>query len=116
MRSAMHPNPPKARPFSERARCIALRIHAPYISTFLFAVPCKISSQAGLSYTEEMHVAFTGNPPSLVVRLGNAQDGAAWAEFLAVYEPLIRRARFNESPSGQRVQPRACDRAVEGHR
>src|SRR6185369_13208865 len=28
---------------------------------------------------------------SLVVRLGNAQDGAAWAEFLAVYEPLILR-------------------------
>src|SRR5258706_9805557 len=29
--------------------------------------------------------------PSLVVRLGNARDGAAWTEFLAVYEPLILR-------------------------
>jgi RNA polymerase sigma-70 factor (ECF subfamily) len=29
--------------------------------------------------------------PSLVVRLGDARDGAAWAEFLAVYEPLILR-------------------------
>jgi RNA polymerase sigma factor (sigma-70 family) len=29
--------------------------------------------------------------PSLVARLGNARDGAAWSEFLAVYEPLILR-------------------------
>lgn len=29
--------------------------------------------------------------PSLVVRLRNARDEAAWTEFLAVYEPLILR-------------------------
>jgi RNA polymerase sigma factor (sigma-70 family) len=29
--------------------------------------------------------------PSLVVRLRDARDGSAWAEFLAVYEPLILR-------------------------
>lgn len=29
--------------------------------------------------------------PSLVVRLKNARDEAAWAEFLAIYEPLILR-------------------------
>ena len=29
--------------------------------------------------------------PSLVVRLRNARDEAAWAEFLAIYEPLILR-------------------------
>jgi RNA polymerase sigma-70 factor (ECF subfamily) len=29
--------------------------------------------------------------PSLIVRLQNAQDEAAWSEFLALYEPLILR-------------------------
>jgi hypothetical protein len=29
--------------------------------------------------------------PSLVLRLSNARDEAAWAEFLALYEPLVLR-------------------------
>jgi RNA polymerase sigma factor (sigma-70 family) len=52
--------------------------------------------------------AVPGTRPSLLVRLRNAQDERAWAEFVAIYSPLIhklaRRKGFQDADADDLVQ------------
>jgi RNA polymerase sigma factor (sigma-70 family) len=54
--------------------------------------------------------------PSLVLRLRDSEDGAAWAEFVEIYEPLIYRLAVNKGLQDADAQDLCQDvfRAVAG--